>query len=71
MELSETQILGDIGIFASNLKNISIKYNCMNVNKYAEIMLEKVKMMDIIQLNKYLEYFPILINQLKEFIKNK
>ncbi len=71
IELSETQILGDIGIFASNLKNISIKYNCKNINKYAEIMLEKVKMMDIIQLNKYLEYFPILINQLKDFIKNK
>ncbi len=71
LELSETQILGDIGIFASNLKNISLNYNCMNIYKYAEIMLEKVKMMDIIQLNKYLEYFPILINQLKDFIKNK
>lgn len=67
-ELSETLILGDIAKFAKDLKDISQKYDCENLSSYADNMLEKLKMMDIVQLNNYLDYFPVLVNDIKNIV---
>ncbi len=64
-EISEMQIMSYIEEFTDRLKSAAIDNNCINLQKYAELLYEKVKIMDVVQMNKYLDYFPTLVSKLK------
>lgn len=67
IDLLEMQILGSIAEFAVNLTMVAEEYECNNLSRYAEMLLEKVKLMDVVLMNKYLEYFPELVNNMKQY----
>ena len=64
-EISEMQIMSYIEEFTDRLKSAAIDNNCINLQEYAELLYEKVKIMDVVQMNKYLDYFPTLVSKLK------
>lgn len=68
IEVESMQILGLITDFSMKLINFAKEYDCKILINYAEELNEKVKMMDVIEMNKYLNYFPSLIKEFETLI---
>jgi len=69
LEIIDTQILGSIREFSEDLLKSAEKYEFDEMVRYAESLLEKVKIMDVIAMNKYLDFFPIFVNKIKKSIE--
>ncbi|MBX3042100.1 MAG: PAS domain S-box protein [Candidatus Kapabacteria bacterium] len=69
--LTDMQILGEISKFANNLHEISKNHKSSTIIKYTELLKGSIKMMDVVNMNKYLDYFPVLVKKMETIISNK
>jgi anti-sigma regulatory factor (Ser/Thr protein kinase) len=67
-EVVDTQILGYIREFAEDLLNAAKQHDFSEMVRYSETLIEKVKIMDVVAMNKLLDYFTIFANKIKEHI---